>query len=650
MSWLYTIFFAGLMLSADDKLPFAAGDNFTDSKIISVAAADEIERFEQTYALNATGKVSVSNVNGSIAIDTWERNEVKLEWVKTADAKENLGEVEVKIDARQDAFGVETKYLDWKRPGAGGRIYSKLTVEYRLTVPRRAVLDEIETVNGSVSIANAANVTKASAVNGEVRASNLSGTADLSTVNGTVVADFERLQTNGKISLNTVNGTVNLMIPSDANATVRADTVNGSISNDFGLPVRKGEYVGRDMHGKIGSGDVQIRLNSVNGGLSVKRKNDGKNPNPAVNLLNMKGGDGDDEDWDDSDDDSRVQPPKPPKAPKLPKTPPPPGIVVEIDDDAIRQSVEQALKEASRELARIQPQLEKEYAEGLKQISAINSEEMRAKMIEAQKKYGDAARRAGNADWSYGSPVIEEKTENFTVKGTPQVNVEAGDCSVSVRGWDKPEVRYAFTRVSNRKNQTPIDVQAEQKGSEFNIKIAEDKNTGGGYYSNDSTRTRLEIFVPQKTDLKITTGGEIRLEGVSGKIDLRGDDEMINVRDGGGQLIVASDDATVRVIGFSGDVNAKNADGTMNFEGDFQTLSAQTVDGTIILTLPENAAADIESNGKNTVGEGFTPDYKNLGNGVFLWKLGGGGKNHRLSTTEDGQIIVRNANALKSVQ
>ena len=161
---------------------------------------------------------------------------------------------------------------------------------------------------------------------------------------------------------------------------------------------------------------------------------------------------------------------------------------------------------------------------------------------------------------------------------------------------------------------------------------------------------RLEVFVPKKSNLKITTEGEIRLEGVSGKIDLKGGDEAINIRDGEGQLTLSSTDARIRVIGFSGDIDAKNQDGTMNFEGDFQNFSAQTVDGKIVLTLPENANANIESNLKDTSAEGFTPNYMETTKDVFVWKVGKGGSNRKLYTTADGQIIVRNANVLKSVQ
>ncbi len=653
MSWLYSIIFAGLMISSDGRVQKSDNYNYTVPETKTAVRADESERFEQTYPLNPNGTVSVSNVNGSIVIETWDKPEVKLEWVKTADAKENLGEVEIKIDARLESFSVESNYLDWKRSGANGRTYNKLTVEYHLTVPRTAILDEIETVNGSVSITNAENATKASAVNGEVKATNLRGTANLSTVNGTIIANFDQLQTGSRINLETVNGSVDLTIPSDANATLRAETVNGKISNDFGLPVRKGQYVGRDMYGKIGTGDVQIKLGSVNGELSVKHKNDGKTLNPATNLLSPKSKSDEDRENDEDEEFSGVKPPKAPKPPRVPKPPTAPNTptLPNFDganlDAETRSEIKQALKDAQEEIDKITPKMRREIEKQIK--AGINSKEVQAQLKAAQEQYRQAMAQMANANWSYGSPSIEEKTETFTVKGTPKVTVEAGDCSVAVRGWDKPEVQYALTRVSKGKNQAPVEMKAEQNGSDVNIRIGGGKNSGGEYYS-DSNRLRLEIFVPRKSNLKITTGGEIRLEGVSGKIDLKGGDEAVNVRDGDGQLTVNSEDGRVRVIGFKGDVTAKNADGTMNFEGDFQSLAAETADGTIVLTLPENANANIESNSKDTLGEGFTPNYKDDGKGVFVWKLGGGGNNHRLYATEDGKIIVRNAAVLRAVQ
>ncbi len=646
MSWIISLVVAGLMLTSEGNLPVTANHNFTKSKpsVENTNRFDETERFAQTYPLSSNGRVSVSNVNGSVTVDTWDRNEVKLEYVKTADTKENLAEVEIKIDARQDAFSVETDYGDWRRRNSGERRnYGKLQIEYRLTVPRNAVLNEIATVNGSVSITGGGSLTKASSVNGQVRAVNLRGTANLSTVNGTVEADFDQLQTGSRISLNTVNGTVNLVVPSDANATVKADTVNGNIANDFGLPVRKGEYVGRDLYGKIGNGDVQIRLNSVNGTLSVKRRNDGKNVNPVTNLLTTRNEDN----WNDGEDSEvnlTVRPPRPPRPPRAPRPPKPPRNSG-IDNDELNKTIEQSIRDAEKELKNIEPELEKTIKEGLREAAKVNSAEVRAQLKEA-------LAQISAANWSTGAPSIEEKSDSFPVKGIPKVTVEARNCAVSVRGWDKSEVSYSMVRISRNNQKQPLNtdsaISVKAGDSDVSIKISAETSSPGGIDSGGATKTRIEIFVPKKSNLKVITNREIRLEGVSGEIDLQGADESVNVRDVDGKLSVGTSDGKIRVIGFKGEINTKTSSGATNLEGDFRGLSARTVDGAITLTLPENANANIESNRKDIVGEGVSLVYQGDGKSTSTWKIGSGGENHLLYTSADGRVIVRSAKQLQN--
>jgi hypothetical protein len=169
MSWLYTLVFAGLMFSSNPT-PVSKLENSPNGTLLVTRnnKSDETEHFEQTYPLSANGVVSVSNVNGSISIDGWERNEVKLEYTKTADSRERLSQVEIRISAQPDRFSVETDYGN-SGNNRGWHGDGKLTVEYRLMVPRGAVLSEIETVNGSASIANLVNIMKVSAVNGSVK-------------------------------------------------------------------------------------------------------------------------------------------------------------------------------------------------------------------------------------------------------------------------------------------------------------------------------------------------------------------------------------------------------------------------------------------------------------------------------------------------
>src|SRR6188768_2931825 len=282
ISWLYTIVLAGMLISDGIDSGFQKNSAPEPQETGVIEIQDEIvEKFEQSYPLNPNGRVNVSNINGSITVEAWDRNEVKLEVTKIADSRETMALVDVKITAQPEYFRVETdvqhgNYNDVNNRNNRNR---RLEVQYRLKVPKGAVLNEIGSVNGPITLSNFTNVIKASAVNGGIIANNLRGRVDLSTVNGEVKAGFDSLNSGTSLALDTVNGKVNLEVPSDINATIKADSLNGSIINEFGLPVRKGKPVGRDLHGRIGTGEVQIKLSAVNGGLFIGRKKDGKSSN-----------------------------------------------------------------------------------------------------------------------------------------------------------------------------------------------------------------------------------------------------------------------------------------------------------------------------------------------------------------------------------
>ena len=632
MSWLYSIVFAGLMFSSSNDTPVQSCDvRQGDASSTESVLTDETEKFEQSYPITANGRVSVSNVNGSVVVEGWDKNEVRLEATKIADSKEALAEVEIKVDSRADAFSVEADYGNWRRDRGekGWKNHSKLEVQFRLMVPRTAVLDEVETVNGSVTVSNFVNVTKISAVNGNVQASNLRGAANLSTVNGEVTADFDRLETGTKINLSTVNGRVNLTLPSDANATIRADSLNGSITNDFGLPVRKGQYVGRDLYGKVGSGEVQIRLNSVNGGLAISRKNDGKSTNPATNLLPQKNKD----DNDDSDGD---------------------GSAKVLNSAKIDKEVAKAVKNAGKtaaagvkiaqeELARIAPEIEKIKLESLEKIKDINIQEIQRKMKEGLARQDEALARMRTANWTAGAPFIEKKSNTFAVKGMPKVSIDAKGCGVNVRGWDKSEVKYVLTELAGRRNRAPVEVIEDSNASFVDLKIKNNgkQNRDGNFY-DDSDSVRIEVFVPRKTNLKIVTNGEIRLDGVSGDIELNGVDEAINVRDGDGKLRLSSIDAQVRVIGFTGELDSTTVDGDVYLEGDFSRITGNSVDGSFILTVPDNYNADISANVEALTIENLRfPEVVTEG----FWRFGSGGPKYSFKVV-DGEVRIRSANTI----
>lgn len=636
MSWLITLLLASSVFTNSSGANFSPNQNYENATVKKTIVLDETERFEQTYPLNANGKVSVSNINGSITVEAWDKNEVRLEVTKIADSKETLEGVEIKIDSKPEYFNVETDYGSWNRWGnKNWKNSRKLEIEFRLSVPRTAVLDEIETVNGSVTVSNFTNYTEISAVNGSVKATNLRGTAKLSTVNGTTNADFERLQPGDKIDLSTVNGSVNLTIPSDANATVKADTVNGSIKNDFGLPVRKGKYVGKDLYGKIGSGETNIKLNSVNGGLSVLRKNDGRNQNPAVNLLPQKNQDDDDEDWDDDDDkDSVIQTEKMNRdiARSMKKA--------QVDIQKANVEAAKAAAEAQKEIENIQPVIEQETLNAIKDsanvISQVMSDEVRVRLREEMKLNRDKLARLRKTNFNFGSPVINNKSESFDVKSKPKIKIETSKCDIIVRGWDESKVRYEFTDTSRERAPKPVEVLTEHTNSTVNIKITSPDENG---FLSESRRLRLEVFVPKKSDLKILTDGEIRLENVTGEIDLKSGESAINVRDSDGKLILNSAEGKIRVVGFKGELDAVASEGDIYLEGVFDKLSANAGEGNIFLSLPENANATLL-----TDGDIHFEDVQSLKESDTQWRIGNGAGKYSFKMPE-GVLTVRRSDS-----
>ncbi len=110
------------------------------------------EEFHQTYALTADGRVELDNINGDVRISSWDRNEVKVDAVKYADTKEMLDEAKIEIDSRNDSISIRTRYPEHDKGWNWGSHYSPASVEYTLTVPRTARLDEIKLINGSLEL------------------------------------------------------------------------------------------------------------------------------------------------------------------------------------------------------------------------------------------------------------------------------------------------------------------------------------------------------------------------------------------------------------------------------------------------------------------------------------------------------------------
>ncbi len=221
-----------------------------------------------SYKLNDGGRLSVANVNGSITVSGGSGDSVEIVAVKEANTQELLDRIEIDISHKADAIVIETDLPDsngWFNKSGSG-----LKVTYDITVPAATNLDMVKTVNGKVEVSGVAGKVIAKSVNGKLSLSDLASDASLSTVNGSVRASFARLEGQQKVTAETVNGSVTIRLPENADVEVSADTLNGSINGrDFGLKTDKG-FVGSDLNGNIGDGSARLNIDTLNGTIKIR--------------------------------------------------------------------------------------------------------------------------------------------------------------------------------------------------------------------------------------------------------------------------------------------------------------------------------------------------------------------------------------------
>lgn len=236
---------------------------------VTVTAAVR-EPFEKVLPLAEGGRVSLENVNGTVRVNGWERAEVRVEAVREADTRQCLDKLSIEVEAVGSAVRIKARYPDsdgWFSGFAG----CECRVDFTVSVPRGAELDGIEMVNGDVEIAGVTGEVHAENVNGDVIIDGASGRVEASTVNGGIDVALGAFGPRGLVELDSVNGRVVLSLPAGAGAEIRAESVNGGIRTDFGLEEKRHRFVGSELEGTIGDGSGRVRIETVNGSISIRK-------------------------------------------------------------------------------------------------------------------------------------------------------------------------------------------------------------------------------------------------------------------------------------------------------------------------------------------------------------------------------------------
>ncbi|WP_102944421.1 DUF4097 family beta strand repeat-containing protein [Stenotrophomonas sp. VV52] len=271
-------------------------------------AAQAATRVDERHPLAAGGRVELSNIAGKVTVRGWDRNEVALS-----------GSLADGLRLQQDKSANRVRWeVIYPRNGNSGGATLELRVPRSVEVQLGTVSADIDVaevdlrrlqanaVSGDVAASGRSGETNLASVSGSIRsqvqtprlelravsgsiqAGGGAGDVSVGTVSGNITLDAAKVQRlaaeavsgslkvgaaglapGGKVTLETVSGSISLSLPAQVSARLAVKTFSGDISSPVGQ-VEKPRYgPGRSLDTRLGGGDGDISINAHSGSVKV---------------------------------------------------------------------------------------------------------------------------------------------------------------------------------------------------------------------------------------------------------------------------------------------------------------------------------------------------------------------------------------------
>jgi hypothetical protein len=253
------------------------------------------ERFEQTVPLRPGSEVRLSNANGAVTLEAWDRPEVRIEAEKEvragsdAAARKLMGQIRIEVANTSSGVRIDTRLPRHEDGGFLAGLFNgggvSVGVTYTVHVPRHVALDildsnggiqvagtlgktHLKTSNGNLTVREASGDLSLETTNGGIGVTRSAGSLDAKTTNGGIDAGLMHL-VGGDLRLESTNGPISVRLPKDARFSVDAATSNGTVQSDF--PVQGGQTGKRSLKGEVNGGGSRLFLRTSNGGVAIRR-------------------------------------------------------------------------------------------------------------------------------------------------------------------------------------------------------------------------------------------------------------------------------------------------------------------------------------------------------------------------------------------
>jgi DUF4097 and DUF4098 domain-containing protein YvlB len=235
------------------------------------------DRFDQTVPLRPGSEVRLTNMNGGVTFEAWDRPEVRIEAEKRVRAgsdeaaRKLMSQIRIEVAKTPSGLRIDTRLPKREEGGILAQLFNgsgdvNMDVSYKIHVPRHVALDA-ESSNGAIAVTGTQGNAHLKSSNGRITVAGLAGSLQAETSNGAIDAELTDLAS-GDLSLESSNGGIAVRLPRDARLSVDAATSNGSVRSDF--PVEGGQTGKRSLKGEINGGGARLFIRTSNGSVAIR--------------------------------------------------------------------------------------------------------------------------------------------------------------------------------------------------------------------------------------------------------------------------------------------------------------------------------------------------------------------------------------------
>jgi DUF4097 and DUF4098 domain-containing protein YvlB len=184
----------------------------------------------------------------------------------------------------------------------------------------------------------------------------------------------------------------------------------------------------------------------------------------------------------------------------------------------------------------------------------------------------------------------DDYTKTYTVSNRANVHVDTDDGSVTVITGDTKEVEFRV-EYQGYVLEKSLHIDSSQHGDEVELTA----RIPHGFHISLGMMRRLhvEVRMPKDADLQVRTGdGSIKVNNVTGTVDLHSGDGAISVSSLKGSIRIHTGDGSIEASEMDGKCDASSGDGRIRLSGRFDVLSAKSGDGSLGIEAQRGSKLD----------------------------------------------------------